>query len=87
MAIAQSKIAAQGQTSVPAEVRRKLGLGPGSVLEWHEHDGGVVVRRAGRFSSSDIHQTLFPKGAPKDIDAGDTKAAIRKNFQKRRAGG
>jgi AbrB family looped-hinge helix DNA binding protein len=34
--IAQSKITAQGQISVPADVRRKLGLGPGSILEWQE---------------------------------------------------
>jgi antitoxin PrlF len=87
MAIAQSKVTAQGQISVPAEVRKKLGIGPGSTLEWHELDGGVVVRRAGRFSSSDIHQTLFPKGAPKVSDAGDVKAAIRKYIQKRHARG
>ncbi|MGN6730352.1 MAG: AbrB/MazE/SpoVT family DNA-binding domain-containing protein, partial [Candidatus Binatia bacterium] len=36
MALAQSKVTAQGQISVPAEVRRKLGIGPGSVLEWDE---------------------------------------------------
>jgi AbrB family looped-hinge helix DNA binding protein len=87
MAIAQSKVTAQGQISVPVEVRKKLGIGPGSMLEWHEQDGGMVVRRAGRFSSSDIHQTLFPKGSPKNKDAGDVKAAIRKYIKKRHAGG
>jgi antitoxin PrlF len=87
MAIAQSKVTAQGQISVPAEVRKKLGVGPGSVLEWHEQDGGVVVRRAGRFSSAEIHQTLFPKGAPRDVDTVDVKAAIRKYIKKRHAGG
>ncbi|MFO0216018.1 MAG: AbrB/MazE/SpoVT family DNA-binding domain-containing protein, partial [Burkholderiales bacterium] len=29
MAIAQSKITTQGQISIPAEVRKKLGVGPG----------------------------------------------------------
>jgi AbrB family looped-hinge helix DNA binding protein len=87
MAIAQSKVTAQGQISVPVEVRKKLGIGPGSMLEWHEQDGGVVVRRAGRFSSSDIHRTLFPKGAPKNSGAGDVKGAIRKYIKKRHAGG
>ncbi|HEY1364697.1 MAG TPA: AbrB/MazE/SpoVT family DNA-binding domain-containing protein [Xanthobacteraceae bacterium] len=48
MILARSKITAQGQISVPAEVRRKLGLRPGSILEWHEQDGKVVVSRAGR---------------------------------------
>ena len=32
MASARSKVTAHGQISVPAEVRRKLGIGPGSVL-------------------------------------------------------
>ncbi len=87
MPIAQSKVTAQGQISVPAEVRKRLGIGPGSVLEWHEEDGNVVVRRAGRFSSSDIHQTLFPQGTPKAGDSGDVKAAIRKYIRKTHAGG
>jgi antitoxin PrlF len=59
MAIAQSRITAQGQISVPAEVRRRLGLGPGSVLEWTEQGGAVVVRKAGRHSSVDVHRALF----------------------------
>jgi antitoxin PrlF len=44
MAIARSKVTAQGQISVPAEVRRKLGVGPGSVLEWDEQGAEIVVR-------------------------------------------
>ncbi|MGE0799175.1 MAG: AbrB/MazE/SpoVT family DNA-binding domain-containing protein [Lautropia sp.] len=36
MAIAQSKLTAQEQVSIPAEVRKRLGVGPGSVLEWDE---------------------------------------------------
>lgn len=55
----QSKVTAQGQISVPAEIRRKLGIGPGSVLEWEEEGDRVVVRKAGRFSSEDIHRALF----------------------------
>jgi bifunctional DNA-binding transcriptional regulator/antitoxin component of YhaV-PrlF toxin-antitoxin module len=29
MAMAQSKVTAQGQISIPVEARRKLGIGPG----------------------------------------------------------
>jgi AbrB family looped-hinge helix DNA binding protein len=47
MALAQSKVTAQGQIAVPAEVRRKLGVGPGSVLEWDEDGEKIIVRRAG----------------------------------------
>jgi antitoxin PrlF len=86
MTIAQSKVTAQGQISVPAEVRKKLGIGPGSVLEWHEQDGSIVVRRAGRFSSSDMHQALFPNGNPKGKQVPDVKDGIRKYIRQRHAG-
>jgi AbrB family looped-hinge helix DNA binding protein len=59
MAIAQSKLTAQGQISVPAAVRRRLGVGPGSVLEWQEEGEKIVVRRVGQFSSEDLHRALF----------------------------
>ena len=43
MAIAHSRLTAQGQISVPAAIRRKLGVGPGSTLEWHEEGEKIVV--------------------------------------------
>jgi antitoxin PrlF len=86
MALAQSKVTAQGQISVPAEVRKKLGVGPGSVLEWDEKDDQVVVRRAGRYTSADVHNALFPAGRPRSTNA-DVKDAIRKYMRKRRARG
>ena len=61
MVIAQSKLTAQGQISVPAEVRRKLGLGPGSILEWDEEDERVVVRKAGLYTFDDLHKAVFPE--------------------------
>lgn len=86
MAIAQSKVTAQGQISVPAEVRKKLGIGPGSVLEWDEQGDQVVVRRAGRYSSEDVHLALFPQKAPERGPA-DVKEGIRKYIRKRHARG
>ena len=85
MAIAQSKLTSQSQISVPAEVRKRLGIGPGSILEWHDEDGNVVVRKAGRFSSSEIHQAIFEEGAPQGAKAPDVKAAIRKHIRRRHA--
>jgi AbrB family looped-hinge helix DNA binding protein len=75
VSVPQSKITSQGQISVPAEIRRKLGVGPGSVLEWEEDGDRVVVRRVGRFTSEDIHDAAFgdrgPAKArtPKEMDA------------------
>jgi antitoxin PrlF len=62
--IAQSKLTAQGQISVPAKVRKKLGIGPGSILEWDEQGDQIVVRRAGRYGWDDVRKALFPKGPP-----------------------
>ena len=59
MVIAQSKLTTQGQISVPAEVRRKLGLDPGSILEWDEEDEKVVVRKAGLYTFDDLHKAVF----------------------------
>ncbi len=77
MAFAQSRVTAQGQVSVPAKVRHKLAIGPGSVLEWEEDGEQIVVRRAGRFSSEDIHAAVF-KRPPKAKSLDDMKAAVGK---------
>jgi len=84
MAIAQSKVTAQGQISVPAEVRKKLGVGPGSVLEWDEQGNQVVVRRAGRYSSMDIHQAVFPDESPRKGKPA-LKEAVRQYMRKKHA--
>jgi AbrB family looped-hinge helix DNA binding protein len=59
VSLAKSKLTAQGQISVPAAVRRKLGVGPGSVLEWEEVGARILVRRAATKSSQDVHDALF----------------------------
>jgi antitoxin PrlF len=87
MTIARSRITAQGQISVPAEVRRKLGLRPGSILEWHEEGERVVVRRAGRYTFEDIHRSLFPKRPPKPRTIEEMKAGLRRYVKARRARG
>ena len=83
--IAHSKLTAQGQVSVPAAVRRRLGVGPGAVLEWTEEGGAIVVRRAGRYSSQDVHRALFPKRAPKAKTLDQLKEGIRRVIRKRHA--
>ena len=62
MAMAHSKVTAQGQISIPAEVRRKLGVGPGSILEWDE-EGDEVVMVGCR-----IADPLGIEGPPADVE-------------------
>lgn len=87
MTIAHSRLTAQGQISVPAEVRRKLGVGPGSVIEWEEDDDRIVVRRAGRYTSDDLHRAAFPDGPPRTRTLAQLKDGIRGSVRKRRARG
>ena len=87
MAIAQSRLTAQGQISIPAEIRRRLGIGPGAVIEWDQVGEQVVVRRAGQFTSEDIHRALFPQGRPKRRTIMEMKEGIRQHIRDRYARG
>jgi antitoxin PrlF len=76
MATYTSKLTSQGQVSIPAEVRKALGVGPGSAVEWEERGNEVIVRRKTSYSWDDLHRALFPSGPPKvartldELDAG-----------------
>jgi antitoxin PrlF len=78
---ATSKLTAQAQVSVPASVRRKLGIGPGSTLAWESEDERVIVRRIGVHTSAAIHDALFADAPPlktlKELRSG-IAARIRK---------
>ena len=84
MSSPRSKVTAQGQISVPAEIRRKLGIGPGSVLEWKEEGDNVVVRRAGQYSWEDIHRALFTK-PPRPHTIEEMDEGIRQHIRKKSA--
>lgn len=86
MPLARSRLTVQCQISVPAEIRRRLGVGPGSAIEWDERGAQVVVRRAGRHSSREVHAALFGADAPPPPPA-DTKAGIRKRMRAKHARG
>jgi antitoxin PrlF len=85
MKLAQSRITTQGQVSVPAEVRRRLGLAPGSVIEWDAEGDAIVVRRAQRFSSEEIHLALFPEGASKPRSLAEIKTGPAEYVKRRYA--
>lgn len=84
MSVAKSRITGQGQISVPAEVRRRLGVGPGSILEWEFADGHVIVRRAGKYSSVYIHEVLFPT-PPRPRTVEEIDEGIARHLRKKHA--
>jgi AbrB family looped-hinge helix DNA binding protein len=86
MALPQSKVTARGQISVPAEIRRKLGIGPGAVLEWEEDGERVIVRRAGRYTFEDIHRAVFSR-RPRPRKLNELKQAIGRHIRAKHARG
>jgi len=73
----RSRITSRGRVSIPARIRRKLGLTPGSTVEWCERGSEVLVRRATKYSSLDIHQVVFPSPPePKSVEAMDVGVGI-----------
>jgi AbrB family looped-hinge helix DNA binding protein len=84
MAKGHSKLTAQGQVSVPAPIRRKLGLAPGAVLEWDADGDQVIVRRVGRHSFADIHTSLFAD-PPSRKSLAALKAGIARDIRRRHA--
>jgi AbrB family looped-hinge helix DNA binding protein len=85
MPLSRSRITSQGQISIPGEVRKKLGVGPGSILEWEEEDGKITVRRSGTFSSEDIHRRLFSKRTARSRTLGELKEGISRYIRRRHA--
>ena len=88
----QTKLTTQGQVSVPAAVRKHLHLIPGSVLVWTQEGDHVVVERAKRYGTAEVHQALFGSDAPgatKGTSAAKTltelKQGVRQYIQRRHA--
>jgi AbrB family looped-hinge helix DNA binding protein len=87
---AHSKLTSQGQVSVPAAVRKALHLMPGSVLVWSQDGDRIVVERAKRHSTAEVHQALFDNLPPAGTGAktlAELKQGIRLRTQRRHAGG
>jgi len=85
MKIATSRVTSQGRISVPLEVRRRLGLVPGSTIQWELAGDTVVVRRIGKCSFADVRKILFPEGLPAPLDVEDLKKGVEDYVRARHA--
>jgi len=85
MKFASSRITKQGQISVPVEVRRRLELVPGSVIEWDIEGDTIVVRRGGKFSSLDIHRAVFGDKPPSPVTTEEMDTAIEAHLSDKHA--
>jgi AbrB family looped-hinge helix DNA binding protein len=46
MCIATSKIGSKGQTTIPTEVRARLGRNPGDIVIYEDTRFGIVIRKS-----------------------------------------
>lgn len=60
MLIATSKVTNQGQISVPAEVRKDLGIRAGTELIWDRNEDGDYTVRPKRLALADLHRIVGP---------------------------
>ena len=73
----ESTVTAKGQTTVPATVRERLGVAPGTRLVWHVMADGTIIVRAKTRSILDLAGSLkAPKGKHVAVEA--MKAWCRK---------
>ncbi len=83
----RSRITAQGQISVPASVRKKLGIGPGSVIEWEEKGEDVIVKRSNLYSLDDLHKEVFGDEKPPKKTLKELKEGIAQYVRKKHESG
>ena len=74
MNLGHTRITTQGQTSVPAQVRRRFGLGPGAELSWEEVDGALILRVVS-YTLADFALRL-PAPPQEPVSLEDMEAAI-----------
>ena len=80
MSLAQSRITAQGQVSIPVSVMRQFGLAPGEVISWDTLEGHLIIEKAGQYSLADVQSVLnLPEGLHKsDLEVREgIKARVR----------
>jgi AbrB family looped-hinge helix DNA binding protein len=82
MALARAKLTRQNQISVPAEVRKKLGLESGALVEFTEDGGKVIMRRVGRYTWEGVRKAVFPKGPPKPHTLEALKEGVARYMRK-----
>lgn len=83
--LAQSKITRQGQISIPAEVRRWMGLQPGDTLSWQDVEGTMTVRRTGQYTLDDIRNSLGPPPKGTGASLSDLKECIAQHIREKYA--
>lgn len=72
-----STITGKGQVTIPAEVRRSLGVAPSDKVVWIINENGEATVRRIRYTISDLEGILPPLNRPHRDDFEDVIAEAR----------
>ena len=61
-----------------------MGIGPGTVLEWNLEGDRLLIRRVGRYRSTDVHRALFPT-SPRSHSLAELKEGVQEYVRRRHA--
>ena len=62
----QAKVAERGQVTIPKALRKRLGIAPGTVLEFEEENGRLVAVKAERVDELEAIYGRFGSGRNAD---------------------
>ena len=66
--MATAKITSKGQITLPKEVRRRLGIGPGDQVEFVEENGKYVLKKIVKGSPFDAYVGFLKSQRGSDTD-------------------
>ncbi len=66
--MATAKITSKGQITLPKEVRRRLGVGPGDQVEFVEENGRYVLKKIVKVSPFDAYVGFLKSQKGSDTD-------------------
>ncbi len=66
--MATAKITSKGQITLPKEVRRRLGVGPGDEVEFVEENGKYVLKKIVKVSPFDAYVGFLKNQRGSDTD-------------------
>jgi antitoxin PrlF len=67
-----SRLTRRGQVTIPGEIRRSLGLGPGDLVACEVREGGILLKRVETFDTQfhiALSATLDEWSSPEDEEA------------------
>ena len=79
MGVYDAKTSQKGQVTVPAEVRKVLGLPPGGRLQFRVQDDGSVVLAAKKHGISHLRGIFATPDSPIDIEAEIMAEVLERN--------